>query len=532
MCGIAGILGDANQTHLQTMMTKLRHRGPDGEGVYVDVAPIDAAAHYALGHCRLAIMDPTGGAQPLFSEDLATVLVANGEIYNFHALRRALQTRHHFQSDSDSEIVVHLFEEQGPAAFAELDGMFAVALHTDDGFFLARDPIGIKPLYYGFKDGRGGKDGGKPATNGWPHTRTDDMASVIYFASELKSLADTVDEVYEFPPGSYYDSHRGFVRYYTVPNLQPQAQRVDDLCQRVRTTLETAVTKRLMSDVPVGAFLSGGLDSSLIAAIARQHVDELHTFAVGIEGAPDVAAARLVAQHIGSIHHEYIYSVEEVKALLPEIVYHLESFDQDLVRSAIPCYFCARLAADYVKVILTGEGADELFAGYGYYKNYRDGASLHQELRRSVTSLHNINLQRVDRLTMCHGIEGRVPFLDTALIALAQTITPELKIKKEAGGRPIEKWILRKACEDLLPAAIVWRDKAQFDEGSGTVDLLEPLIAATVAQIDVPAYRQAHAQDQLRSAEECFYHKLLTENFQQPRLVLDNVGRWSGDHRV
>ncbi|MCB0208500.1 MAG: asparagine synthetase B, partial [Anaerolineae bacterium] len=211
----------------------------------------------------------------------------------------------------------------------------------------------------------------------------------------------------------------------------------------------------------------------------------------------------------------------------PEIIYHLESFDQDLVRSAIPCYFCSRMAAQKVKVILTGEGADELFAGYTYYKDIHDDAALHHELRRSVTCLHNINLQRVDRLTMAHGLEGRVPFLDVAMIEMAQTIPAELKLKRTDTSRPIEKWILRKAVEDLLPHDIVWRDKEQFDEGSGTVDLLEPLIKSAAAGLDVEAYRAKYPHTKLRSAEECFYHKLLVDGFEKPEVVLKNVARWA-----
>lgn len=516
MCGIAGIQGDADPLQLQTMIAKLGHRGPDGEGVHVD-----HAANVALGHCRLAIMDPIGGAQPIFSEDQKIVIIANGEIYNFPTLRADLQTRHHFRTSSDSEAIVHLFEEKGADAFAALDGMYAFALSTPDAFFMARDPIGIKPLYYGFKAADGAAGHGH---------------ATLYFASELKSLATVVEDIHEFPPGAYYDSRTGFVQFYTVPaqapDPVPEEEALDEMIRQLRTTLEEVVVKHLMSDVPVGAFLSGGLDSSLLAAMARPHVDELHTFSVGIAGSPDTEAARLVAEHIGSIHHEYLYTLDEVKASLPAIIHHLESFDQDLVRSAIPCYFCSRLAAQYVKVILTGEGADELFAGYRYYKDYTDGVRLHQELRRSITALHNINLQRVDRLTMCHGLEGRVPFLDTKLIALAQSIPPAVKLKQTPAGQQIEKWILRKACEDLLPTSIVWREKAQFDEGSGTVDLLAPLIDEAVAGLDVEAYRQAHIQDGLRSAEECLYHKLLAESLPHPRRVLDNVGRWSGNHRV
>jgi asparagine synthase (glutamine-hydrolysing) len=315
-----------------------------------------------------------------------------------------------------------------------------------------------------------------------------------------------------------------------VPADAPDDVPLETRLRRLRQTLEEAVVKRLMSDVPLGAFLSGGLDSSIIAAIARQYMSELHTFAVGVEGSPDVEAARVVAKHIGSIHHEYLYTPQEVMAKLPEIIYHLESFDQDLVRSAIPCYFCSKLASDYVKVILTGEGADELFAGYTYYKDIHDPNMLHSELRRSVTTLHNINLQRVDRLTMCHGIEGRVPFLDVAMIKLAQTIPPELKLAKDSDGKRIEKWILRKACEDLLPPEIVWRDKEQFDEGSGTVDLLPELIQSAAQNIDFSAYAARYADDRLRSPEEALYHQFLIKAFSRPQLVLRNVGRWSQPH--
>jgi asparagine synthase (glutamine-hydrolysing) len=279
-----------------------------------------------------------------------------------------------------------------------------------------------------------------------------------------------------------------------------------------------------MSDVPLGAFLSGGLDSSIIAALARKHMDRLHTFSVGIEGSRDLEAARLVSSHLDTIHHEYILTEKEVRENLPEIIYYLESFDQDLVRSAIPCYFTSRLAADYVKVILTGEGADELFGGYSYYKDISDQGFLHRELRRSVASLHNINLQRVDRMTMAHAIEGRVPFLDLAMIRLGQLIPSEMKIM---GSPPIEKWILRKAFEDFLPAEIVWREKEQFDEGSGTVDMLEGVLAGVMGKTEMQNYRCRFPETQLRSAEECHYHRILMDVFENPDFVFSNAGRWS-----
>jgi asparagine synthase (glutamine-hydrolysing) len=502
MCGISGTWGRAEQTLVCEMMDRQAHRGPDGAGVHVE------KHNGVLGHRRLSIMDPKGGRQPIYSEHSTAVIVANGEIYNHHDLRHNLESRHKFQSDSDSEVVLHLYEEKGPAMVQNLDGMFAFAVADGEDLFLARDPIGIKPLYYGI-----------------PNSESSD--GTLYFASELKALADAADDVREFPPGTFYHSQQGFLPYYMVPADAPDDVPLDVRLRRLRQTLEEAVVKRLMSDVSLGAFLSGGLDSSIIAAIARQYMPQLHTFAVGVEGSPDVEAARMVAKHIGSTHHEYLYTPQEVMAKLQEIIYHLESFDQDLVRSAIPCYFCSRLASDYVKVILTGEGADELFAGYTYYKDIRDPNILHSELRRSVTSLHNVNLQRVDRLTMCHGIEGRVPFLDVAMIELAQTIPPELKLATNGAGRRVEKWILRKACEDLLPPEIVWRDKEQFDEGSGTVDLLPELIQSATQNIDFSAYAARYPDDRLRSREEALYHQLLVDAFSRPQQVLRNVGRWS-----
>jgi asparagine synthase (glutamine-hydrolysing) len=277
------------------------------------------------------------------------------------------------------------------------------------------------------------------------------------------------------------------------------------------------VVKRLRSDVPLGAFLSGGLDSSIIAALVRRHVDELHTFAVGLQGSPDLEAARTVATHLDTIHHEYIIDPDEIPGLLPQILYHLESFDQDLVRSAIPCYFVSRLAAEHVKVVLTGEGADELFAGYRYYRGYQQPEQLHRELRRSIACMHNINLQRVDRMTMAHGLEARVPFLDTTMIDLAMTIDPHLKIHRSEGRR-IEKWILRKAFEDLLPTEIVWRGKEQFDEGSGIAGLMSGQTTDQSATLKC---------DSAHSPEQAYYRDLLVQNFDDPQPVLNLVAHWA-----
>jgi asparagine synthase (glutamine-hydrolysing) len=495
MCGIAGVWGQIEEDVIKEMLQLMVHRGPDAEGMHVS-----SDGPGVLGHRRLSIMDPEGGDQPIYNETASMAIIANGEIYNFPLLRPALAQKHQFATTSDTEAVLHSYEDHGASAAKLLDGMYAFVIGDRTRLFAARDPIGIKPLYFSEKDG------------------------AFWFASELKALALHCDEIHEFPPGSLFSSGRGLSTFYSVPDLKPEIRPVADYIRLVRETLERTVSKRLMSDVPLGAFLSGGVDSSIIAAICRKQMDQLHTFTVGVEGSRDLEAARIVARHLDTIHHEYIITTEEVKAKLPEIIYFLESFDQDLVRSAIPCFFTSRLASDYVKVILTGEGADELFAGYTYYKGIGDLSRLHGELRRSVTALHNINLQRVDRMTMAHSIEGRVPFLDLEMIKLGQLIPTHMKLSRDQG---IEKWILREAFKDLLPPEILWRDKEQFDEGSGTVDLLARTLEGTMSQEEARDYMRANPESALRSPEECFYHKLFMEVFQNPAAILSNVGRWA-----
>lgn len=496
MCGIAGIWGDAEESTVSQMMERLAHRGPDAQGMYTNESGV-------LGHRRLAIMDPKGGNQPIKDESLTRAIIANGEIYNYGQIRDFLDKRHHFCTRSDSESILHLYEDLGEAGIRGLNGMYAIAIADKHDLFLARDPLGIKPLYYGYRNGG------------------------MAFASELKALSDVAHGVKEFPPGCCFHSARGFRTFYQVPDKAPRKMPLDICCRILRETLEKTVVERLMSDVPVGAFLSGGLDSSLIAALARPHLDVLHTFAVGVEGSRDLEAARLVARHLDTVHHEFTFTLQDVLAEIPRIIYYLESFDQDVVRSAIPCYFVSRLASDYVKVILTGEGADELFAGYDYYKEFSDPDSLHSELQRSVSSLHNVNLQRVDRMTMAHSVEGRVPFLDVEMINVALTIPPELKLFAGKSQPPVEKWILRKAFEDLLPQEIIWRDKEQFDQGSGTVGILSDLLKPLMPEFEADLYRQHNSGTNLRSAEECFYHKTLRNVFSNSKTILDNVARWS-----
>jgi len=493
MCGICGVWGRPDEDLVRDMLAKMRHRGPDDQGTMSHDGGM-------CGHNRLSIMDPEGGRHPIFNEDGSLAIVANGEIYNYPELRRELESRHSFATGNDSEALVHLYEEEGVNMVERLDGMFAFGICNGTDIFLARDPIGIKPLYY--IDGEDGE---------------------LIFSSELKTLDPALGEIREFPPGTWYHSRLGFGTYYTLPNGGVRPRSPEGHAELLRRTLERAVRERLMSDVPLGAFLSGGLDSSIIAAVAARELPGLHTFSVGLEGSSDLRAARTVARHIGSQHHEYLMTPEEVYRKLPEIIYHLESFDQDLVRSAIPCYFTSRLAVREVKVILTGEGADELFGGYTYYKDIDDEELLGRELRRSVGALHNLNLQRVDRLTMAHSLEGRVPFLDVDMIALAQTIPVELKLH---GEPPVEKWVLRKAFEDLLPESIVWRKKEQFDEGSGIADLMAESAASRMSDEEYEAYRAEHSQVYLRSKEEAYYHRLFGSVFPESEHITTNVGRW------
>ena len=496
MCGIVALWGDNDTQPVKSALNHLTHRGPDDHRIH----HFESKQKSVLGHTRLAIIDPAGGQQPILNTDQSKALVANGMIYNYRELRQR-QPEAQFHSNSDSESILHTVAPNPLEAVSELDGMFAFVMLDDDKLIAARDPIGIKPLYFGKR------------------------GEALCFASEIKALVGIADTIEEFPAGHVYHSEHGFQAFYQLPEQPPQPRSVATSIQVLRDTLEAAVVKRLRSDVPLGAFLSGGLDSSIIAALARPHVDQLHTFSVGLAGSPDLIAARSVAKHLDTVHHEYIIEPDEILKALPQILYHLESFDQDLVRSAIPCYFVSQLAAEHVKVVLTGEGADELFAGYRYYKTFPQATQLHDELLRSLASMHNINLQRVDRMTMAHGLEARVPFLDTAMIEMSMSIDPELKLRR-SDDVLVEKWILRKAFEDLLPSDIVWRVKEQFDEGSGIAGLMTELATSKTAQVAAkqPSIHKTNKDD---SAEQALYRTLLAQHFDDPDPVLDLVAHWA-----
>lgn len=435
MCGILaclGISGPPDRSVLETASRKLAHRGPDGAGFAL-------CGRAGLAHRRLAIIDPEHGDQPLASEDGRVVACVNGAIYNHAQLRAELAPRHGFGSGSDSEVVVHLFEDQGAGFVRALDGMYAFVASDGERVVAGRDPLGIKPLYHGR-----------------------DAAGNLWLASELKALIGKVDRIEALPPGAVLASDSGVTTWFKPPWLEPEAEALPFEPDELLRELGRAVEKRLMSDVPVGVLLSGGLDSCAVAALARRGVPDLPTFAVGLADSADLAAARVAAASLGTRHRERAFTVEEAADLIEPVIASLESYDPALIRSAIPCWVAAELAAEDVKVVLTGEGADEVFGGYDYMGALRDPAALHRELVRLLRGLHAMNLQRVDRMTMAHGVEARVPFLDLEFLEYAMGLDPGLKL--QAPDRP-EKWCLRAALHGLLPGELLWRSKQEFAEG-------------------------------------------------------------------
>jgi len=468
MCGIVGIL-NLNRLHTNgadlrsqglAMAKKVRHRGPDWSGVYSDERAI-------LMHERLCIVDVEHGAQPLIDRANGTALAVNGEIYNHKDLREQLGKPHEFQTASDCEVLLYLYDEQDPKTFLNrLNGIFAFVLYDPkrNTFLIARDPIGVNPLYVGW-----------------------DRHENLYVASEMKALASHCERIREFPPGHYFLGHeaeKGFQKYYepawAEPNFYP-SEPYDPA--RLRAALEAAVHRQLMCDVPYGVLISGGVDSSIVAAIAAKYspkrVDEndqvaawwprLHSFAIGLEGAPDLIAARSVAEHIGSVHHQIHFTVQEGMDALSDVIYHLETFDITTIRAATPMYLLMRkIRAMGIKMILSGEGADEIFGGYLYFHKAPNGRELHDETVRKIRKLHLYDCARANKACAAWGVEARVPFLDREFLDVAMMLDPEIKLPRNAAHTsPIEKWPLRKAFEGYLPEKILWRQKEQFSDGVG-----------------------------------------------------------------
>jgi asparagine synthase (glutamine-hydrolysing) len=492
MCGIVAEHGTGDHAELDRMLARLVHRGPDDCGSV-------AVGKSWLGHRRLSIVDVAGGRQPLVNDGADVWLVGNGEIYNHADVRAGLSDEHAFHTDSDNEVALHLLEEHGPLGLAELNGMFAFVMAAADGRFVAaRDPVGIKPLYWARRGER---------------TR---------FASEMAAFDPAWHPFVEpFPPGCAWTPKDGLLRFAAaVPEglswmagpTEPGAPAPPEVLRGTREVLVDAVERQLMGDVPVGVFLSGGLDSSLVAAIAARVLarrgERLQTFAVGTPSSPDLAAARIVAAHLETDHHETIYTAADALEAMPVVVRAIESFDPALVRSAVPNFLLSRFTAEHVKVVLTGEGADELFAGYAYLRGFTDPARLHLELVRTIESLHNLNLQRCDRVTMAHGLEARVPFLDRKVIEWALRLPPGFKL---AGPGQPEKRLLREAFGGWLPDELLWRDKAEFGDGSGAAAVLTAVIEAGVAEEDFELERLM-VDPPLRTREELAYYRIFREH--------------------
>ncbi|MBW1895610.1 MAG: asparagine synthase B [Deltaproteobacteria bacterium] len=505
MCGIAGCIGTKDLDTVNKMLDALPHRGPDDRGVYT-------YGDYVFGHTRLSIVDVVRGHQPIVLNEGSRAIVCNGEIYNFRTIQENLSKEHNFRSNSDTETILHLYEEKGVECVKDLDGMFAFAIFDGKDFMMARDPIGIKPLYYGYKDGN------------------------LYFSSELGAMSHSrVGEVKEFPAGHYYTSKDGFVRYYQIPEIRDYLLAdVDEAGKLIRETFIKSVKKRLLADpqVPVGSFCSGGLDSSLVAAIAAEEIPNLHTFVVGMRDengdvSDDIKASRIAADHIGSTNHELLFTESDYYEALPIVVRELESYDPSLVRCAVPCYFTCKLAADYVTVVLTGEGADELFTGYQYMKHFPID-KLNAEGRRCIGNLHNINLQRADRMGMYFSLELRVPFLDVSMIDLAMKIPPELKIREHNGAK-IEKWIFRKAFQgtNYLPDDILWRYKVQYTQGAGCESLGERLAEKEMSQEEFEKIKAENPKAQIHSREAAYYFKIFRKTHPQDS-ILGSIGIWTG----
>ncbi|WP_074723037.1 asparagine synthase B [Flavobacterium frigoris] len=461
MCGILAIIGkgkDAEQ--VKELSKRMSHRGPDESDLHV------MENGSILSHERLSIIDLHSGKQPIQGSNTAYV-VHNGEVYNHQELREGILKEHTFRTKSDSEVIVHLYEEFGYDFCDKIDGDFAFVVVDEDDFVAARDPLGVKPLYYGL-----------------------DERGRIYFASEMKSLADQCKTFSTFPPGHYYTQKTGFVKYYkpVYEDYQKADQNLD--LELIRTTLTEATRKRLMSDVPIGVLLSGGLDSSLTSAIASRLLTEqgkkLHSFSIGLDAnAPDALAARKVADFLGTEHHEIYFTVQEGIKILDKLIWHLETYDLTSIRASTPMYFLSKAISDLgVKVVLSGEGADEIFGGYLYFRSAPSAVEFQKETIERVQKLFTADLLRADKSTMAHGLEARVPFLDKAFLEIAMRVKPEEKQPKTYDGK--EKYILRKAFDTpedpYLPAEVLWRQKEQFSDGVG-YNWIDQLIEYCASQV-------------------------------------------------
>ncbi|MBR4688886.1 MAG: asparagine synthase B [Bacteroidales bacterium] len=506
MCGIIGILNikskpESLRTKALTMSGKIRHRGPDWSGIYVGKSAI-------LAHERLSIVDPQSGSQPLKNKEQTHVLSVNGEIYNHRDIRAQYADKYDFLTGSDCEVILALYKEKGINFLDDLNGIFSFVLYDaeKDEFLIARDPIGVIPLYIG-KDSDG----------------------TIYVSSELKALEGNCESYEPFLPGHYFWSKEGEMkRWYKrdwvdYENVKGSTLDVDD----VKNALERAVQRQLMSDVPYGVLLSGGLDSSVISAIAKKFASKrietdgtqdawwprLHSFAVGLKGAPDLIAARKVAEHIGTVHHEINYTIQEGLDAIRDVIYYIETYDVTTVRASTPMYLLARVIKSMgIKMVLSGEGADEVFGGYLYFHKAPDAKSFHDETVRKLKKLYMYDCLRANKSLMAWGVEGRVPFLDKEFLDVAMRVDAEKKMSKDG---KIEKWIVRKAFEDLLPESVAWRQKEQFSDGVGYswIDTLKKITSEAVTDEQMAHAKERFPINPPMNKEEYYYRTIFEEHF-------------------
>ncbi len=483
------------------MSKKIRHRGPDWSGIYSDAKAI-------LAHERLAIVDPASGKQPLLSPDKRLVLAANGEIYNHRDLRKQFEGKYEFQTESDCEVILALYQEKGVGFIDEMNGIFGFAIYDveKDEYFIARDHMGIIPLYIGW-----------------------DQNGTFYVASELKALEGTCTKIELFPPGHYMSSKDGeYVKWWKREWTDYDAIKDNETSiAKVKEALEAAVHRQLMSDVPYGVLLSGGLDSSVTSAIAKKYAQkriesddksdawwpQLHSFSVGLEGSPDLAAAQKVADYIGTVHHEIKFTIQEGLDAIRDVIYNIETYDITTIRSSTPMYLMARVIKSMgIKMVLSGEGADEIFGGYLYFHKAPNAREFHEETVRKLDKLHMYDCLRANKSLAAWGIEGRVPFLDKEFIDVAMSINPQDKM---INGERMEKWVVRKAFEDMLPESVAWRQKEQFSDGVGYgwIDTLKELVEKEVTDEQMENAKYRFPIQTPQNKEEFYYRSIFEEHF-------------------
>lgn len=507
MCGIVCAFDikqpvQALRPQVLKMSKRIRHRGPDWSGVFSDEKAI-------MAHERLSIVDPESGKQPLYSKDGKLVLAVNGEIYNHQEIRKQFEGKYEFLTKSDCEVILALYREKGPNFMEELNGIFAFALYDieKDIYMIGRDHIGIIPLY-----------------QGW------DNEGTYYVASELKALEGYCSKIEEFLPGQYYYSpDRKPTKWYSRDweNFEAVKNNTSDI-DTLRDALEAAVERQLMADVPYGVLLSGGLDSSIISAVAKKYANkriesgnteeawwpQLHSFAVGLAGSPDLIAARKVADHIGTIHHEIHFTVQEGLDAVRDVIYHVETYDVTTIRASTPMYLLSRVIKSMgVKMVLSGEGADEIFGGYLYFHKAPNAEEFHKETVRKLDKLHLYDCLRANKSLASWGVEGRVPFLDKEFLDVAMRLNPKDKMCGLNGK--MEKWILRKAFESYLPESVAWRQKEQFSDGVGYnwIDSLRDLTTQSVTDEQMAKVAETYPINPPMNKEEYYYRTIFSDFF-------------------